>query len=76
MFDATLNLERRPLDRRGLRRHYGATLRIVALIYAHAAVLKLKGVPWHRRPEVGGMTERVARRIVFGAAARRSARAS
>ena len=52
VFDATLKLERRPLDRRGLARHYGATLRVVALIYAHAVALKLKGVPWHRRPEV------------------------
>ena len=52
VFDATLNLERQPLDRRGLARHYGATLRVVALIYAHAVALKLKGVPWHRRPEV------------------------
>ena len=52
VFDATLKLERRALDRRGLARHYGATLRVVALIYAHAAALKLKGVPWHRRPEV------------------------
>jgi DUF1365 family protein len=52
VFDATLNLERKPLSRRGLARHYGATLRTVALIYAHAVVLKLKGVPWHRRPQV------------------------
>ena len=52
VFDATLRLERRPMDRRGLARHYGATLRVSALIYAHAVVLKLKGVPWHRRPEV------------------------
>ncbi len=52
VFDATLKLERRPLDRRGLARHYGATLRVAALIYAHAVALKLKGVPWHRRPEV------------------------
>jgi DUF1365 family protein len=52
VFDATLKLERRPLDRRGLARHYGATLRVTALIYAHAVALKLKGVPWHRRPEV------------------------
>jgi DUF1365 family protein len=52
VFDATLNLERRPLDRGGLVRHYGATLRTVALIYAHAVALRLKGVPWHRRPEV------------------------
>ena len=52
VFDATLNLERKPLSRRGLARHYGATLRVTALIYAHAVVLKLKGVPWHRKPEV------------------------
>jgi uncharacterized protein len=49
VFDATLKLERRPLTRRGLARHHGATLRVVALIYAHAVLLKLKGVPWHRR---------------------------
>jgi uncharacterized protein len=52
VFDATLNLERRPLGRRALARHYGATLRTVALIYSHAVVLRLKGVPWHRRPQV------------------------
>ncbi len=52
VFDATLNLERKPLSRRGLARHYGATLRTVALIYSHAVALRLKGVPWHRRPEV------------------------
>jgi DUF1365 family protein len=52
VFDATLKLRRRLMDRRGLLRHYGATLRVIALIYAHAVVLKLKGVPWHRRPEV------------------------
>jgi DUF1365 family protein len=52
VFDATLRLRRRPMDRRGLLRHYGATLRVSSLIYAHAVVLKLKGVPWHRRPEV------------------------
>ena len=52
VFDATLNLERRPLTRRGLARLTGMTLRVLALIYAHAVVLKLKGVPVHRRPEV------------------------
>ena len=51
VFDATLNLERKPLSRRGLARHYGATLRTVVLIYAHAVALRAKGVPWHRRPE-------------------------
>jgi uncharacterized protein len=52
VFDATLNLRRRPFSRRGLARHHGATLRTVALIYAHALALRLKGVPWHRRPGV------------------------
>jgi uncharacterized protein len=52
VFDATLNLERAPLTRRGLARHRGMTLRVLALIYSHALVLKLKGVPVHRRPEV------------------------
>jgi DUF1365 family protein len=52
VFDATLNLRRAPLTRRGLARQSGATLRLLALIYAHALVLKLKGVPVHRRPQV------------------------
>jgi len=52
VFDATLKLRRAPLTRRGLARQTGATLRLLALIYAHALVLKLKGVPVHRRPEV------------------------
>ena len=51
VFDATLKLERTPLTRRGLARHRGATLRVLALIYSHAIVLKLKGVPVHRRPK-------------------------
>ena len=52
VFDATLKLRRAPLTRRGLARQTGATLRLLALIYAHALVLKLKGVPVHPRPEV------------------------
>ena len=52
VFDATLNLRRAPLTRRGLARQRGATLRVLALIYAHALVLKLKGVPVQRRPQV------------------------
>ena len=55
VFDATLNLERVPLTRRTLARstarYPAATLRVLALIYAHALLLKLKGVPVHRRPE-------------------------
>ena len=44
VFDATLNLRRKPLTRRALSRHTRATLRVLALIYGHAAVLRLKGV--------------------------------
>jgi DUF1365 family protein len=54
VFDATLNLERVPLTRRTLARsvarYPAATLRVSALIYAHALALKLKGVPVHARP--------------------------
>ena len=46
-FDATLNLRRRPYSRRALA---GASLRTLALIYAHALALKLKGVPYHPHP--------------------------
>ena len=47
-FDATLALERRELSPAALRRvtlrYPAATLRMLALIYGHAAALKLKGV--------------------------------
>ena len=46
-FDATLNLRRRPYERRRL---LGASLRTLALIYSHAVLLKLKGVPIHPHP--------------------------
>jgi uncharacterized protein len=53
VFDATLDLARVPLTRRTLARsiarYPAATLRVSALIYAHALALKLKGVPVHRR---------------------------
>jgi DUF1365 family protein len=49
-FDATLNLTRKPLTRRTVGRHPAATLRVLALIYAHALVLALKRVPVHPRP--------------------------
>ena len=48
VFDATLALRRRPFSRRALA---GASLRTLALIYAHALVLKLKGVRVHPHPE-------------------------
>lgn len=54
VFDATLTLERRPLTRRTLAaitaRYPAATVRVLALIYAHALVLWLRGVPVHPRP--------------------------
>jgi hypothetical protein len=53
-FDATLALRRRPMTERTLRRvlarHPAATLRVLALIYAHAAALAFKRVPVHPRP--------------------------
>jgi DUF1365 family protein len=49
-FDATLRLTRKPLTRRAIGRHPAATMRVLALIYAHALVLALKRVPVHARP--------------------------
>ncbi len=53
-FDASLALRRGPLTRAGLARvtarYPAATLRVLALIYAHALALKLKGVPVHPHP--------------------------
>jgi DUF1365 family protein len=51
LFDATLRLERRPLDPANLRRsvlaHPAMTLKVFLWIYLHALVLKLKGTPFH-----------------------------
>jgi hypothetical protein len=56
VFDATLNLVRVPLTRgtlaRSTARYPAATLRVLALIYGHALVLKRKGVTYHPRPRV------------------------
>jgi DUF1365 family protein len=56
VFDATLALRRSPLSAGGLARVTAryplATVRVLALIYGHAAALKLRGVPLHARPEV------------------------
>jgi uncharacterized protein len=53
-FDATLQLDRAPLDaaglRRVLRRQPAPTLAVVARIYANAARLKLKRAPYFGRP--------------------------
>ena len=46
-FDATLNLKRRPLQPPPPA---GASLRTLALIYAHAIALKVKGAPIHPHP--------------------------
>jgi DUF1365 family protein len=56
-FDATLALRRRELTRRsarGMLAHYPlATIRVLALIYAHAAGLRRSGVPVHPHPTRG-----------------------
>jgi DUF1365 family protein len=53
-FDATLTLRRREITpatlRRALIRYPLMTLRVSALIYAHALVLRLKGASWFARP--------------------------
>jgi DUF1365 family protein len=57
-FDATLCLRRRELTRASLGRtafrYPFAALRVLALIYAHAVRLKLKGVPVHPHPAPNG----------------------
>lgn len=57
VFDARLALRRRPLARsallRTLARRPGMSLRVLAGIYAQALRLRLKGAPWHPRPERG-----------------------
>ncbi len=53
-FDATLSMHRRELSRRSLAgitaRYPAATARVLALIYAHAIRLKLKGASVHPHP--------------------------
>lgn len=55
LFDATLRLERRPLDPANLRRsvlaHPAMTFKVLTWIYLHALVLKLKGIPFHPHPK-------------------------
>jgi uncharacterized protein len=52
VFDATLSLERRPAgDLRRLRLRYPAqTVRVLGLIYGHAALLVLRRAPYHQHP--------------------------
>jgi uncharacterized protein len=55
VFDATLSLRRRELTRSSLARttvrYPFATVRVLALIYAHALGLKLAGAPVHPHPK-------------------------
>jgi uncharacterized protein len=55
-FDATLSMRRQELTAESLgrtaRRYPFATLRVLALIYAHAVRLGLKGVPLHSHPSM------------------------
>ena len=57
-FEATLSLRRTPLTRRSLARvglrYPAATLRVLGLIYGHAAVLWLRGARVHPHPAAGG----------------------
>ncbi|MGH2744034.1 MAG: DUF1365 family protein [Thermoleophilaceae bacterium] len=55
VFDATLSLERRPASHlRRLRLRYPAQpLRVLGLIYAHAALLALRGARYHPHPARG-----------------------
>jgi DUF1365 family protein len=57
VFDATLSLTRRPArERLRLRLRYPAqTLRVLALIYGHAALLALRGARHHPHPTRGQM---------------------
>jgi uncharacterized protein len=54
VFEATLNLTRVPLTRRHVARmtaaHPAASARVLALIYARAAALKLSGARYHPHP--------------------------
>jgi DUF1365 family protein len=56
VFDATLSLRRRELTRASMTgitaRYPFATVRVLALIYAHALGLKLAGAPVHPHPKV------------------------
>ena len=58
VFDATLSLSRRELTRaslaRATARYPFATVRVVALIYAHALGLKLAGAQVYPRPNAAG----------------------
>lgn len=79
-FDATLSLERTELTpgamRKALRRYPAATLRVQALIYAHAVAIRAAGVRTRPHPETKGMSSvrkpltTAARNLIFEAFAR------
>ena len=78
MFDATLSLRRRALDRaaltRLLLRYPATTLRVSARIYGQAVRLKLKGAPYHRHPRTErAVIDRLARALVLPSCAARAA---
>jgi hypothetical protein len=64
LFAATLSLRRRALDRAALGKilwnYPAATHRVTASIYAHAARLRLKGVPFFSHPAHRALTADVA----------------
>ena len=74
VFDATLSLTRRPArDRLRLRVRYPAQpLRVLALIYAHAGVLALRGARYHAHPGVRSRTTPTAHGDVENSTWRRS----
>jgi DUF1365 family protein len=51
VFDATLALVRQAPGARAWLRRLGQPLRVLVLIYAHAAVLALRGAPYHPHPD-------------------------
>lgn len=75
VFDAALDLRRRPLNRRSLAamtvRHPAATRRLLVLIYAHALALKLKGVSVKPHPSARLSRVQVAARAIILALAGR-----
>jgi DUF1365 family protein len=50
-FDATLSLKRRPATRRWLAMASASGLRVLALIYAHAAAIRLSGIRTRPHPQ-------------------------
>jgi DUF1365 family protein len=49
-FDATLSLSRRELTRKSLAATTVSSLRVLPLIYAHAAMIRLRGIKTRPHP--------------------------